>query len=283
MKDIYAEERELLKPFITNIPDIVNQAFEILQGAAEYEASVYVLLVKSNQGKYILKLSNDAPIFHEAFVGFYGTNRIGSPNFAKILGVQPEAQCPVSSDFFYRKGDYCSYVIYEYIEGPTLKESLLTLDTKSLKKIYKELFHALRYAYNSVGFVHYDLHTRNIIIRKDHPVVIDYGRSKIDCDYAYYHYPDDIIPNEWSSDILTIIQATKSDISMINFHQTESVNIFNLDLTERWLGDQLAREDIDSDLKEFAKVIQELEDQLFIAVNHYNHEEFLMNADKILS
>lgn len=307
---MFKEEKDALKPFNIHIPNVIEKAHKILKDIY-YGGQGYVLLVSDNGRKYILKLQlynrEGTPVFHEAYVGYYGTNRLNSPNFAKILGVQTEAPCPISSDFRYNKGDYCNFVIYEYIEGPTLFDSLDKLDLRSLKRIFKELLQALAYAYKSVGFIHFDLHPLNIILRKGRPVMIDYGRSQINCDYYWYHYREEMESeiNAWSYDISGLIESFREGIMYPENFRQQPINYDNMTpeifegplpeikfLTVGILQDRSdeienreeeIRNSLSSDLNQFIDILDKLGQQLTISIKHNSHDEFLSYADKLLS
>jgi serine/threonine-protein kinase len=79
-----------------------------------------------------------------------------------------------------------SYVVMEYVPGPTLKDRLRELNERGekmpipeIRRIFDALFAALRYAH-SVGIAHRDLKPNNVILANDGRVVLaDFGLAKI--------------------------------------------------------------------------------------------------------
>lgn len=114
-------------------------------------------------------------VTHEAFIGFFGVNRLDSKNFAQVLDANINTVCPKVLE----AEKLCSYVVYEYISGPTLKKYLKGANSNTVATILMTLFDVLYHAWIAIDFTHYDLHLDNIIIHQDQPVLIDYGASHI--------------------------------------------------------------------------------------------------------
>jgi serine/threonine-protein kinase len=82
--------------------------------------------------------------------------------------------------------DFNSYVVMEYIAGPTLKDRLRELSVEGrqmpleeVQRIFKALVAALRYAHGQ-GIVHRDLKPSNVLLSEDGRVVLtDFGLAKI--------------------------------------------------------------------------------------------------------
>jgi len=121
------------------------------------------------------KMKHFNEIIHEAFVGLHGINKLQSPNFVRILGMNIATNC---NDVY--PNESCSYLISEYIHGPALEDYLEGADPEVFKKVLLDIIEALYLAYKKLDFTHYDLHLRNIIVTYgDIPVIIDYGTSHI--------------------------------------------------------------------------------------------------------
>ncbi|MGH2593998.1 MAG: protein kinase domain-containing protein [Anaerolineae bacterium] len=82
--------------------------------------------------------------------------------------------------------DFNSFVVMEYVPGPTLKDRLRELNARGeqmpipeVRRIFDALFAALRYAHRA-GIVHRDLKPNNVILANDGRVVLtDFGLAKI--------------------------------------------------------------------------------------------------------
>ena len=103
-------------------------------------------------------------ICHEAFIGLYGTNALNrlTPNFAMIYNYQLGFHCPSELP---SGVDLCSKVYYEYIDGVPFEKFIRTCTLADYKAILIELFLALAYANETIGYLHMDLHGWNVIIR----------------------------------------------------------------------------------------------------------------------
>lgn len=179
-------------------------------------------------------------ICHEAFIGLYGTNALNrlTPNFAMIYNYQLGFHCPSELP---SGVDLCSKVYYEYIDGVPFEKFIRTCTLADYKAILIELFLALAYANETIGYLHMDLHGWNVIIRtldtaeaiyfdqdpvavtRFRPVIIDYAASVIRrqstglvCSprvmtiLRYTHAP-------WTHDIRSILEITSQfDFSDLN-------------------------------------------------------------------
>jgi len=82
--------------------------------------------------------------------------------------------------------DFNSYVVMEYVPGPTLKDRLRELNARrermpiaEIRRIFDALFDALRYAHHA-GIVHRDLKPNNVILTDNGRVVLtDFGLAKL--------------------------------------------------------------------------------------------------------
>lgn len=156
-----------------------------------------ILTTVKNLGECIIKYDSDPnsekTILHEAFIGLYATNQLRSiiPNFSLVHGFYSNKKCPSGLE------GKCAAVIYEYIDGMDLFNYLYEeIKVKEIKQIILQLFLALFTAYDIYKFTHYDLHLKNIMIKKYDksfeinypkrsiktkvvPCIIDYGRAHI--------------------------------------------------------------------------------------------------------
>ena len=99
-------------------------------------------------------------LLHEGFVGLYGTNRLRNtiPNFAYVYAAFHTPLPVVEGD---------TYVLYEHIRPSVpLREYMDGCTAQEWLGIYMQILYSLRYAAQEVGFTHYDLHDRNVLIRK---------------------------------------------------------------------------------------------------------------------
>jgi hypothetical protein len=197
------------------VPETLDQLQTIMYSDASVDlygedpdAAVFEAQLDGNP--IIIKFSTDPTvdnlvfnsIVHEAFIGLFGLNRLQSPNFAKIIATSLSS-CPSYIDH-----EICSYVAYEYIEGPTLSKFMESNSDGVIKSILYQVFEAIYYAYRELDFTHYDLHLDNIMIRNNIPVIIDYGRSHIkinNVNYGYYDLWHHVYNrSRWYYDILTL-------------------------------------------------------------------------------
>ena len=112
----------------------------------------------------------------------------------------------ISFDYASKNAIKFPHIFTAYVQGPTLHKCLATINAKNFLDIYLQIILALEHAQNTCKFVHYDLHSNNIIItcyRKnytyvrsngDHikvdsnylPILIDYGISYLEVDGKAY-------------------------------------------------------------------------------------------------
>jgi hypothetical protein len=182
-------------------------------------------LTKLSEGKYgnvyktkiggvpfILKVFKDDNIknVHEAFVGLFGTNQLRKwiPNFAYVFGTF-KCPFPERENCCMTGSEKARYVMYEEIQDSQNLEDYLN-DNRGLEvdNIILQLCYALHLAHQKIDFTHYDLHGRNVLVRRllnkvcipyqtergrveyittdVIPVVVDYGFSHIN--YRGKHY-----------------------------------------------------------------------------------------------
>lgn len=226
---IITEEGQYMKSI--TYPDLsLSGPYLILQDETDVDTRTYVL--KYPDEKLIVKIKNSTDfqiLLHEAFVGIFGLNGLNSKYFAKVYRYSSDEQClpdlvfstsglPTSEP---QNPDRCESIVYEYINGPILLDYLKTATVEQLCSIYLQIIKALYLAYTKVGFTHYDLHLRNVIVKHDdntvYPVIIDYGTSHII--YRRKHYGIDsyqysIAPRQyWVHDIIKLLLHTYTEIN----------------------------------------------------------------------
>jgi hypothetical protein len=150
------------------------------------------LVVK--HGKYVLKIYSPNETtntdkfnqhINEAFVGLFGLNalrNIGIINFALIYDIVFLKDCHKLQEI--KSYSDCNYVLYEYIEGVTLREFMISSDVPIMVCVIRQIMYALYEANITSDFTHYDLHDDNIVIKHER-VNIEYPnlKKKIGCDY----------------------------------------------------------------------------------------------------
>ncbi len=106
--------------------------------------------------KFRYKIEDTINYINECFVCSIGTNNLRDKllNFAYFYG------------FLIRPKFNLSF--YEYIEGKKLSDILKddNYDIKTTDNIFLQLLFALAYAEKKIGFTHYDLHGKNVLIKE---------------------------------------------------------------------------------------------------------------------
>jgi tRNA A-37 threonylcarbamoyl transferase component Bud32 len=118
--------------------------------------------------------------YREIIVGLE-VNRLQSPNFIQTVGFVTSDECLVPG--LTDPGATCIYLYLERIRGPTLAEYITVASYQNVVTVLLDLVKAYLPAYKYLGFTHYDLHLRNIMVKtvdgKDIPVFIDFGAAHI--------------------------------------------------------------------------------------------------------
>jgi hypothetical protein len=152
-----------------------------------------------------LTTAND--LVHECFIGFFGTNKLREvlSNFSYIYAMfncsSPELNNRMVNDWCIGQG--VDYVVYENVTNPiSFADWLMSNDCSYNTYInyLAQIVLSLKYANDTVGFTHNDLHGQNVLLRKLDkptqvmypykngfkyiltnaiPTFIDYGRSHI--------------------------------------------------------------------------------------------------------
>lgn len=200
------------------------------------EGLVYYGNILSQDIKILIKIPRKEigfnSLLREYFIGLTSINKLRYtiPTFVYTLGAFLCPQPYYDGDAIY-SGELCNkeesqktiYVIYENIPGETLTD-ILTKDKISFSEwldIYIQILLSLEIAQREIGFTHFDLHTGNVMIRKDNikyditldnlsysiytkhlPVIIDFGTSCVfvenryvgSSDYMPYRMINFIVP-----------------------------------------------------------------------------------------
>lgn len=149
------------------------------------------------------KKKDNMGILYEYFIGTIGINKLRSliPNFTYTLAIfksnplHIEEDKTISSDVLHNDSDTRYYVVYEKIKGISIDEYIKNMTDKGgdgdkLINYIIQIAFSLVIAQREIGFVHYDLHTDNIILRTlSSPKVVDY-----DIDGITYRIETDAIP-----------------------------------------------------------------------------------------
>ena len=112
---------------------------------------------------------------HEYFVGVFGTNQLRKyvPNFAYVFGgfnCSPPVNNPTDDQII----TWCNnshvnvnYVLYENLKPhTTMAQYVRTCSPRDFFNKYLQVLYALHEANEKIGFTHYDLHHKNVVIRK---------------------------------------------------------------------------------------------------------------------
>ena len=111
--------------------------------------------------------------YHEYFVGLsLNTLRQKIPNFAYIYGIF-KCSPPVFdvegrlSTWCHSEGPQVHYIMYEPIEDSVpMQEYVATCSGNDFLNVYLQVLYASSEAYLAFDFTHYDIHTKNVLIRK---------------------------------------------------------------------------------------------------------------------
>lgn len=149
------------------------------------EPSVDGYAMLSDGGLFVVKAPREKnnDLIHEYFVGIFGTNELRSyiPNFAYILGMfecsPPYIEGKRVVTFCQNNKDTVVYVIYENVSNSvTLAKFTETCSFSDFFNVMVQISMALQMAYDSCRYTHYDLHAKNVLIRRlEKPIVIRYS------------------------------------------------------------------------------------------------------------
>lgn len=220
---INKDKEKTLQGFTFDL-EVPDDSFKILdEDTLILTDNTYLVKVRPLRTKYSNMKEFDE-YYNEAFIGIFGTNNLNSPYFAKIKGIL------FDQTYNYEK---CDLVYYDYVSGSTLEDFILKESCVKSIIILKQLFLALYNANEKIGFTHYDLHHRNVMVvhqpevsllevpyKQDNkyfycdcfPVIIDYGSAHIEYDnknYGRTFNEGNIFPQSfWIHDVFKILMCT---------------------------------------------------------------------------
>jgi hypothetical protein len=196
------------------------------------------LIIKYNE--YLIKIKNfedeRTDDMHELFIGMTTLNNmttIGIPNFITTYHFMANQKCPKIMDYYEKN---CTYTFHEYIEGISLEKSILINSYEDNVKIIKQIIFALYEAYTTYDYTHYDLHYKNIIVKKIDdeifyypesnqkmevnlvPIIIDYEESHVKVENTDYG----MISSEANSDNKSFWVHDIFKLLMFLYKQTSS-------------------------------------------------------------
>lgn len=216
------EKIQLLEDKSISLNKIHPNIYRVLkESLLPFDHKNLVILVDGNP-KYVLKIDPSTSnfvnnvIINEAYIGLFELAKISDQkNFSKVLGANIRDSC-----YDYSTAPFCDYVMYEYVEGESLKDYIIGHDDALIiMKIIYESIHALYLAYEEIGFVHNDLHLNNIIIKPDTtPVFIDYGASQIRNDQQRCERD---FKDCWKDDIHTLVKNILQEVSNLDDSNTK--------------------------------------------------------------
>lgn len=123
-----------------------------------------------NPNMLVLKASKEA--IHESFVGLYAMNQLRRyiPNFVCVwAGFSFRNVVEIGEEWFWPaiNDDKVEYVCYEVIDDAiTFDEYIKTASVNEIISAYLQILYALKKAQEVCKFTHYDLHAKNILLRK---------------------------------------------------------------------------------------------------------------------
>lgn len=218
-----------------SIPELNHSIIDVLTSlriASKKGVNGYALFsdFKNISDMFIIKTIKDIKSYKEIvmeyFIGTYGLNKLRNltPNFSYVFGIFEcnlfgEKDIDLTSkinmkQFCNKDTNKVYYVLYEKIKGISLKEYIATINSeeqyKYLLSYILQILLSLEIAQREIGFVHYDLHSENIMLKKLDkvetisykidgktyivetdaiPTIIDYGMSRIEYENVCYGIP----------------------------------------------------------------------------------------------
>ncbi len=200
INNILLEEKsnkQHIKIFKNKLKDILNDEIQnimfnskMLKDIDEFEDDnrVYesTVLLNNESIPIIIKTSSSKNLLFEYFVGICGTNflREKTPCFSNILG-----------KFSYEDNNY---IVYENIIGDSFKKVISTEKPYHILRYLLCILLALEYGQQEINFVHYDVHSDNIIL-KDEPTTLSFrigyktysihtNKVPVFIDYEFSHF-----------------------------------------------------------------------------------------------
>lgn len=191
-----------------NIDDILKRdgdVFEyiILASRGEDFELRYILECKyydnDTEHHYLIKVmpyvSNEIyhELIHEAWVGSFAISKLPSAIQKYFLPVRRASFSQTVLTNIYPKSkpfqEYI-YLVYDYVEHISYQAYVRDLNFEKLKRLIRKIIDILHQANEAIEFTHYDLHTNNIIIADDEPLIIDYEFSHVKINGKNYSYRD---------------------------------------------------------------------------------------------
>ena len=178
------------------LPNTIQKLIDdiILLSDDSAESVVYSSSFNHLDDKLILKVSKDSnsqELIHEFFIGMILNElRFEIPNFMYVYSLFKcgHINNPTNFKLCEKIGDVNTMLI-EKIDGKTLFDELYIMNEYDLINTIFQIFLALQMAYDSCGFIHQDLHLKNILIKKlpDKKVIKyslkDYGDIYVKTDF----------------------------------------------------------------------------------------------------
>ncbi len=186
----YKNKTQKITDTIPQIPYLNNKIIDVLNNlkfASSTESTEgYALLsnFKSINNMIIIKTTrnkeHDLNILYEYFIGTIGLNKLRNltPNFSYTLGIFKCSPLPIDQNKNIVQKNFCVdnikdhrfYVVYEKIIGESFGSFIRNMNTNPNSIIgfisyIIQIALSLYIAQEEINFVHYDLHTENVILR----------------------------------------------------------------------------------------------------------------------
>lgn len=180
----------LVTPGTLEASDKIRQLIPELRRIGAESVEGFALMAKFGELKdaLIVKVTRNPKndnLFHEYFVGVSATNKLRRdlPNFAYILGsfkcggaaIAPDKKVERWCSKSGSPGDYVNYVIYEKIQGKSLKDEVEKCTPVEYFSWMIQAAIAIQTGADMYGFTHYDLHDENAMLREWNPSEQEYG------------------------------------------------------------------------------------------------------------
>lgn len=159
------------------------------------------VVMKTDNNLFILKTGRNNFIIHEYFIGAFCLNHLRRfiPNFAYILGIfYCEAPyragrlgkrilvsyCTDPKPFISREGSTLHIMYENILDAVTFHDFAGVCTDEIYLNILQQIAFSIRLAFRKFKFTHYDLHARNVMIKKlSNPIIIRYDKYFIKTSY----------------------------------------------------------------------------------------------------
>lgn len=158
-----------IRLYLHNLRQMNDDSLNGISMVADFDKAgdMFVLKVAKNE------LHDD--LLHELVIGLYGVNKLRRyiPNFAYVYGgfkcspplIDPQTKKVVS--WCLNNQNAVNYVLYEYINpAVSFEDYLKTCSGIQFLNVYVQIMYALRLGLKLINFSHYDLHHKNVLLRK---------------------------------------------------------------------------------------------------------------------